>query len=239
MKSNYLDKYIKRKLEERKVEPGPDAWDRLSEMLDEENEVVKPKKMLVHWVAALMVLAVVSSVYLFRSGKDREPVEVVETTKEEPVLINDDLLIEDDHKEGEAIVGIENKEKELSVERTNKISKKRKSSFKKPGVSTDERIVEVQYEKTREEKKVDEVVSKIAALSEKREVTDAEVEALLLQAQKDLYENTIIKSPDSLSAMVLLSEVETALDQSFKEKVFEALKESFIKVKTAVAERNQ
>ena len=240
MKRNHLDEHIKKSLEVRSIEPGERTWSRLNEMLDAEQTVVPSRKRAYYWVAALLVVALLSSVFLFKPTTEEGAIEVVDVTEDVPAGTDsaNEKMKEVPVKESEFVV-VDTKDGKSPIERKNQ---KLKSNPRVPNKIIDtskELVVAVEYEQSEEDKKVDEVVSKILAKSENNEVTDAELEALLMQAQKDIRKNHIIKHTDSLSAMALLLEAETELDQSFKEKVFDALKESFVKVKTAVAERNQ
>jgi len=93
---------------------------------------------------------------------------------------------------------------------------------------------------SQEDIKVMEVVAKINNLQlVSGSVTDEEIDSLLRQAEKDILKQRIInETSGAVSANLLLQEVEEELDQSFRAKVFEALRTSYEKVKTAVAERN-
>ncbi|WP_109851611.1 hypothetical protein [Aquimarina sp. AU58] len=89
-----------------------------------------------------------------------------------------------------------------------------------------------------EDKVVAGVVAQIQELQKKNtQVTDDEINALLLEAQREISTAKILKS-STVSASNLLQDVEAELDETFKQRVFEALKTGFQKVKTAVVERN-
>ncbi|WP_299255737.1 hypothetical protein [uncultured Aquimarina sp.] len=86
--------------------------------------------------------------------------------------------------------------------------------------------------------KVASVVEKVKELEKSNGiVTDAEVEALLRNAQLEITTQQILKS-NAVSASALLLDVESELDESFKDRVFDALKTGFEKLKTTVAERD-
>ena len=69
-------------------------------------------------------------------------------------------------------------------------------------------------------------------------VTDAEIEDLLKQAERDILRDRIYnETTRTVDADALLQDVEDDLEQSFRSKVFEGLKSSFKTVKTAVADR--
>ena len=93
---------------------------------------------------------------------------------------------------------------------------------------------------TFEEQKITEVVAKVEELKSKnQEVTDEVIDALLLEAQKEIrFNKSYNNSTGIVDANMLLQVVETDLDQSFRSKVFDAIKASFGTVKTVVAQRN-
>ena len=73
----------------------------------------------------------------------------------------------------------------------------------------------------------------------KNEVTPDEIDALLAKAQRDIANNRILNSnTDKVDATALLRDVETELERSFRDKVFEALGDGFNRIRTAVIERN-
>ncbi len=85
--------------------------------------------------------------------------------------------------------------------------------------------------------------SKLAAVvtkleQENQEVSEAEIDALLAQAQQEILmqkqQIQYHQSYQTIDATALLLDVESELDQSFKEQVYEALKTSFKKVRTAM-----
>lgn len=70
-------------------------------------------------------------------------------------------------------------------------------------------------------------------------VTDREVDSLLKLASKEIFKEQLQKETSkTVDAESLLMSVEDEMGQSFRTKVFEALKESYETVRTAVAERN-
>nr|WP_321235887.1 hypothetical protein [uncultured Psychroserpens sp.] len=95
-------------------------------------------------------------------------------------------------------------------------------------------------ELTFEEAKAIEVVEHIKKLEiEKGSVSDAEIEDLLKQAEKEILRQRIYnETTRTVDAEALLQDVEDDLERSFRTRVFETLKSSYKTVKTAVAERN-
>ena len=88
--------------------------------------------------------------------------------------------------------------------------------------------------------KIQDVVAQIKNLKENNTaVTDEAIDALLTEAQKEIALDKLYnESTGIVDANLLLQDVEADLEESFRAKVFKALKENFISVKTAVAQRN-
>jgi hypothetical protein len=84
-----------------------------------------------------------------------------------------------------------------------------------------------------------EVVAEIKQLqTNESSVSDEEIDSLLKQAQREILKQQIYdETTRTVNADNLLQDVEMELEQSFRDKVFEALKSSYSSVKTAVAER--
>ncbi|WP_299603046.1 hypothetical protein [uncultured Aquimarina sp.] len=86
--------------------------------------------------------------------------------------------------------------------------------------------------------KISDIVAQVEQLEQNNKVvTDKEIEALLLKAQHEITTQQILQS-NTVNASALLLDVEAELDESFKDRVFEALKTGFEKLKTTVAERD-
>ena len=87
--------------------------------------------------------------------------------------------------------------------------------------------------------KIAEIVAQVNMLENSNlPVSSIEVDSLLRQAQQEILTDKIFNQEGKVDAMALLNEVEGELDQTFREQIFETLKAGFLKVKTAVADRN-
>jgi len=91
-----------------------------------------------------------------------------------------------------------------------------------------------------EEQKIQQVIAQVQILKDHdNAITDADLEALLAQAQNDIVQEKLYRENSGIvDARTLLQDVEADLDRTFRDKVFEALKANFNFVKTAVAQRN-
>lgn len=242
MEEQKFDKKLKATLESRQMEPSKHAWEKLEVKLQENANretaaIVANNKSLknkLYWAAASVIL-MVGALFFYNAEKTKNNSVVtgktnIENLDESPVISSSPQkatgkpLVEEPttHRPFES-------EKNEAVVTSNTIDaevKQAENSLKLPI--------------TFEEEKVNEVVAQIQELSKNREVTDAEINELLLKAQREIdSQKAITNLSGKVDAMALLMEVEADLDQSFKEKVLEALKNGFKKAKTAVAERNQ
>ena len=69
--------------------------------------------------------------------------------------------------------------------------------------------------------------------------SDAEIDKLLRDAQRDIIsEKMFDRERNTISAEALLYEVEEELDPSFRDRIFEALKDGFMKAREAIVSRN-
>lgn len=87
---------------------------------------------------------------------------------------------------------------------------------------------------------VEAVVAEVKLLEKNNHsVTAEEIDNLLRIAQRDIANRRILNSnTQKIDATALLNDVETELERSFRDKVFDALGKGYHKVRTAVAERN-
>ncbi len=244
MVPNKFEEYIKEKLEAREIAPSADAWHKLADQLGASQ---KPKSSGYLWygVAASAIGVLLVSVLYFSSRNQTvtTKVQVVDVAKEAPkkIIISEPIVAPFE-------VEIEESDKvELIVANEKATVKNQPIGLKKQilqihKVETMSNEIQVAI-KTSDEviaTKVLEVLAQVEALENKSEVvTDAEVDSLLRQAQQELFANRVFnKHNNTVDAMALLTEVEDELDQSFRDKIFENLKNGFIKVRTAVANRN-
>jgi hypothetical protein len=88
--------------------------------------------------------------------------------------------------------------------------------------------------------KVDAVVAEVRQMKElNNTVTAAEIDDLLSKAQRDIATNRILASSNKkIDPSALLQDIESEMERSFRDKVFEALGDGYNKVRTAVVERN-
>ncbi|UKM64866.1 hypothetical protein GSB9_01424 [Flavobacteriaceae bacterium GSB9] len=249
---------FKSKLEQRKIQPSAEAWNKLSERLDstEKTEINKNKTVWFIGIAASVVgLLFLGLQFWPQDSKTESTPKVVNTPK---VEINTEINAEDLNNQ----IAKENVETNILKTVNTAVEKDKpkteiifqqdsttptqvainEASLEK--VEKENEVTSTKQESTRilsfEEQKIQEVAAKVEAMKQKNSnVTDSDIDALLFQAQKEIQLNKLInKSTGMVDAEALLEDVGAELDQSFRNKVFEAIKSSYNSVKTAVAQRN-
>ena len=235
-----FEENIKDKLEKRTIQPSADAWQTLASRLETKNNKKKSPYYLWLGVAASIVaiMFIASQLFVNKNNTTIETPVIVNTNKETIKKIESENVL---HKKD---VLTNNVEKESVKELNIKTPKSEKTEVAQLTKQKEEKTVlpkEVIVNKTSfEDLKVQQVVAQIQGLKDKGEsVTDKDIDALLDQAQKEITLQKIYnETTKTVDANALLQDVESDLQQSFRDKVFNALKSSYNTVKTAVAERN-
>jgi hypothetical protein len=251
METDKFEKHIRAKLEEREITPSTNAWERISGELNSESYSKKPVYLWMGIAASVAVLIGIALFYFNGGNKELDnPMEVVETGKKNQPEVEQEkkaLPI----KEEEAVVQTDVKADELFDSKIN-VASEQQSITKGENLMMREEVEvaalsAVESKNTTKElklseqvinDKVAEIVAQVDALEQYNTVTDAEVDSLLQRAQQEIFRDKIFNTDASVDAMALLTEVEDELDQSFRDQIFNSLKAGFIKVRTAVADRN-
>ncbi|MGW9685436.1 hypothetical protein [Flagellimonas sp. 2504JD1-5] len=237
-----LEKHIKKSLEERRIDPSGQAWDKISDQV-KVTEVQSRKKWPMYAVAASFIGVILVSIFFFQTEipSENTPQMVdMETPKEEPDQLNDDSLFPLEIEPNKTEVVITEIEKTViegsdvdqvaftvSEEKTSEVIKN--EPLKDEILNVPDGLIA---------QKVNEVVAQVTLLENMNsQVSDAEVDSLLRAAQQQILTDKLFES-DKVDAMALLTQVEDELDESFRDQIFYALKDGYFKLRTAVADRN-
>lgn len=256
MEPNKFENHIKEKLKNREIRPSASAWEKIQGRLDASK---KPKHNRVLWysIAASFVGLLIVSALLFQSNNNDldNDIQIVDTKKEESNSNRKDLLLESEEDNDESINARiheklaveENSAAELVIFKNEALQQQ---NITEKNTTTLVVAEEAEFRELKlndliedsEEKidlKIAEVLAQVDQLEQNDEVvTDSEIDSLLRTAQRELFIENMYKNGSSVDAMALLNEVEDELDQSFRNQIFVKLKSGFIKVRTAVADRN-
>ncbi len=254
-----FEEQIKEKLEQRTLEPSVDAWSKLSYKLDADAQ--SHKKPFYWWfgIAASIALLVMLSISYFKNGTNENLEEnVVKEQNITPKKLQTPILEKEKNNDLQLVnnTAIENDIKdEPIVEHKPKTLKKPKPVDAIKSTQNERLEVVAGTEKIENPtapvlEKPTEVVTNIefrtlmAELEKVKTentnpVTDREIDSLLKVANRELLREKIIKNRTQVvDADALLQDVEDDLGQSFRTRIYETLKDSYKRVKTAVAQRN-
>ncbi len=250
-----FEENIKDKLEKRTIEPSKNAWNKLSASLDaQEGSSKNPVAWWLGLAASLVGVFLVTTLFV-KTGEDKT---VLPTLVDSP--IKDNMILQEEVPEPKAIVENDNKSNEEDInpnsDSNNNIANQIliKKTAKKESVNIKSEVITYNILKDEiidNEEIVNsnsiinntndqEIVAQIPELEKEKDlVTDSEIESLLERAQKDITLNRVKKENTKVvNANLLLQDVETDLEQSFRDKMFNTIISSYNTVKTAVVERN-
>ena len=232
-----LEKHIKNKLEERTLRPSNEAWSKIAGQLD--NKATNRKNY--GWLSAAVIALLISLLGVFMFNNQEEPqtpiVLVPENSKlsntKEGMLINDEVEITTNSAQvnsmEESIVNTStntplttdietslasNETPKQPFEVADSFMNKSENSFK------DDALVN---------QKLNQVLLVVNQLENSNtEVSDAELDSLLLQAQREIFKERLNDSNRSVDAMALLNEVELELYDEATNPLFKQLKKAFL-----------
>ena len=244
-----FEENIKDKLEKRNIEPSANIWGKLSDKLDEHEGGSKNKMIWWLGIAASLVGVFLIATIFFKTTEDQTTLPItVETPLEKSSEVKGKLTkqIEELKVEGIAETEIKSESPEINKEPeklTNFSNKKSNSSrlakntAKEPQIGTNQSILSdsVIHEQTINQP----ILANTQIKKVRNTVTESEIEALLENAKSELLANkSEIVLSKTVDANSLLQDVETDLDETFRDKVFNTLVSGYNSVRTAVASRN-
>lgn len=254
MGQNKFEDQMRRQLREREITPSPAAWERLNERLEKEDK----KSRSYYWIAGIaasfaagiLILSLVftNDVIDENPAVVDTPVESIEKTNEDFVLDENEEKEESLNYDVEQIAAEELKETEAG--KADETSKENfaESIHQEAAIVEEikeEQVIENEIAPNGGEKilpqRLEEVIAEVTTeVNAGEEMTEDEVDALLYKAAAEIsLERDRENFSKSIDATALLRDVEMELDQEgFREKVFDLLKDGYLKAKTAVANRN-
>ncbi|MBN4070388.1 hypothetical protein JYT76_01780 [Olleya sp. AH-315-F22] len=249
---------LKEKLEERRLQPSKNAWEKLQTRLDENENIKESKSFWWLGIAASFVgILIVVSVFFNKKDDNTIKQSIVNTEDvQEPKSIDKTIIQSKDENplafekiQTETInKNITEKPSELKA-LTKQEQKEIIEEVKKDAVAQVEterpkdikvNNIETEIKQSFEDLKLQEIVAQVQELKKvNNTVTDAEINVLLDQAERDIALHKLYnENTKKVDATALLQDVEADLEQSFRERAFKAIKSGYNYVKTTVAERN-
>jgi hypothetical protein len=256
METERFEDKIKRQLQDREITPSARSWEQLSAKLIAPQKKQKP---FAFWmgVAASIIAGILLLSLVFHNSTLPDTPEIVDMPLEEGEVKNTPLESSREiitSPQEEAIQVSKSKDKEepinpktnetiLPVEKIKQVKREavavldnksllKEQSLITPSVLTGDQDLDMELNNT--------LSSVISHSKYDQTITDAEVNKLLEDAatkiSQERYKSNF--SVGRVNHQDLLQQVEFEMDNTFREKIFEILKEGYSKAKTAIAHRN-
>lgn len=238
---NKLEAHIKKTLHGREIHPRKGAWDRIEAGLDERE---KPNRRWNTFLAAAAGLAVLFVLgLLFKNGQSagESTRAVVDRGIEAPAPNTQPV------ETGANTTVIEEKQSPARLKPTeDQIADFASQSNLKetqPGGTELAKAQELPFDRPEWKQVIDRklmaLMVQVEALEdEKNIVSEAEIDSLLMAAEQEILAKRLESDTEGVDALALLSEVEEELDRSFREQLFDRLKDGFYELRLAMANRN-
>jgi hypothetical protein len=248
-----FEEKLKDKLEKRTLSPSSDGWSKLSDRLDADEK--KSKNPFFWWlsIAAGLIIMIAVTAQFFGT---EESEKIIPNLVEEKVInekteqVNPEIEaikssdIAEENSQNEEIEKSLRTNEPQRIDQENLISQKSqgKKQLAETNTANKKNESSIVNDRVKETNELDFKNAVAAALNDlntdNTSVTDKEVDSLLKLASKALFRENLNKErTQTVDATELLMSVEDDMGQSFRSRVFEALKESYSSVKTAVVER--
>lgn len=250
MEPNKFEKHIREQLSERKIAPAPESWDKIVQQLE---ALERPKCKRYYWVgiaAGFIGSLMVLGMFFKEDSPISEPVDKMVLTPVEQKEGRDPNAKEEGvpfSKNG-PIEMVNTNETSPEFENKTKAVRSRPGPGNVPNSSQpasslarmEHQILQAASTENLRALNIAEDVVQIGAIElvHATVMTDAEVDALLLNAQRELMTDHTFPKSNKIDPTALLAKVEEELDRSFRDQILEKLKSGFEKVRTAVAQRN-
>lgn len=249
---------IKRKLEKRTIEPSANSWNKLEAKFVSNKQKRSNSIFWMLGIAASIVGILVLTPIFFNNNEHTTPIIVdVESNNKKEIKTSDTeketIIAEEKFNKTEATEVnnkplIKNLKLQLSKQTKRPIEVAENNYISPTILKSKNKIIDIVVNQEilkedpliSEEQKIKEVIYQIESLKKQQyTITEADIDALLFQAQKELalqaIYNETIKTVD---AYKLLQDVEDDINKSFRIKVLETLKLNFEQMKTVIVQRN-
>jgi len=255
MGQDNIDSHIKQKLEQRTIQSSSEAWDKLSNMLDEETHQGSKNGYFKYAIVASVLLLLG---FFFTSEFNGDDSVII---KDEIVEVDNNVKIIDDEGVGEPIVNPFEKEEIVEEYKKEKIEVVVKNETNYTNVESLDKnqIVNQKKEINTIREKVNQYLAQLEKSKQEKSSQeklgydiDAEINALLAEASSYLPDKTVKNDVPSFKldkeTDMLLADAfqelnfnpdEDAVSETLKNKLFKQLEKGYLKSRVLLAERSQ
>ncbi|MEY8019555.1 hypothetical protein AB8P51_01885 [Muriicola sp. SD30] len=242
MEKNRFDNKIREVLEERTINPSKRSWSVIETQLGSAAATNRGA----YWkygIAAGFIGIVFISGFLL-SPKADEPIpgnEVVNSTNETKRDVP--AIMEEEPSELKSVIAVQSESENESSYKPEQQMGRNSEIAEVLQEDKEEDMQQSAKEILQTEKldiKIAEVVAQVAILEKSQGiVSDEVIDSLLMEAQAELLNERPVQDYARVDALALLADVEEEVNRSFRDQLFEKLKDGYLKVRTAIAYRNE
>lgn len=235
MEPNNIEDQIRGKLNSREIQPSAQAWDRLDAMLTVAEEK-KTKRSFFSFkfigiAASVLVFVTLGLFYFNQKNITIENQNTVVETESKKQNTEETIPV----TENPILVKGQNNEVAVSNEKMTTHNPKLETRNSQPTSNEVSIITQNQEEAIVNQ----EIVSPKQEVKTIKKTSMVDVDELLASVEKDRKKETkVSKSNINIDAKSLLSEVDTELDMTFRQRVLNTVNKNYKSVKEAVANRN-
>lgn len=235
MEPNNIENQIREKLNSREIQPSAQAWDRLDAMLTVA-EGKKTKRSFFSYkfigiAASVLVFVTLGLFYFNQKNTTIEPQNTVVETEIKKQNTEETIPV----TENSILVKGQNNEVVVSNKKGTTHNPKLETRNSQPTSNEVSIITQNQEEAIVNQ----EIVSPKQEVKTIKKTSMVDVDELLASVEKDRKKETkVSKSNINIDAKSLLSEVDTELDMTFRQRVLNTVNKNYKSVKEAVANRN-
>lgn len=235
MEPNNIENQIREKLNSREIQPSAQAWDRLDAMLTvAEEKKTKRSFFSYKYIGIAASVLVFVTLGLFYFNQKNITIETQNTVVETEIK-NQNTEETIPVTENSILVKGQNNEVAVSDEKMTTHNPKLETRNSQPTSNEVSIITQNQEEAIVNQ----EIVSPKQEVKTTKKTSMVDVDELLASVEKDRKKETkVSKSNINIDAKSLLSEVDTELDMTFRQRVLNTVNKNYKSVKEAVANRN-
>ena len=238
MAKDSVEKKIKEVLHKRTMAPSENAWSKIEDQLGSPSEVNRKGYWAYGIAAGFVGILFVSIFLLSQHNKEVTPSEEVVNTTENDADVPDELKIQEaiaEQAENAAVI-VQKDPLQEKIQGANEVLVQHVEQRK----LREEKMVEDFVSLEKVDTKIAEVMTQVTILEQTQgAVSDAAVDSLLRMAQKELLGEQVLGESQAVDALALLTDVENELNRSLRDQLFEKLKDGYVKVRSAIAYRNE
>lgn len=241
-----FEEKMQERLENRRLQPSEDSWDKLASRLDTAEKPSKNRFWIYGIAASIVILISVGFVFVNESPIVQPTPKMVNQTEniqnkqsiEETPIENSMEQLNLKDKDSNTEVAFDKPDKEI-----NPSTKPQRTNVPKKSLGQDIAKMNLAQAETQaptpDINEITETVALTATVEDNStSVTDKELDALLNTARASIVQQEELEVKTADRANQLLQEIESDIEESFRSKMFEVLFNGYKSVRTAVADRN-